>query len=562
MKWRFSESSRKRITHFLLPTLFFAFALWLMFHTFSYNPSTNSMLLGQKVWSDFAQHIAVIRSFSHGANISRLFGPGPVEFPLYAGEGMRYHFLFYAFVGILEALGMRIDWALNIPSAAGFAALLLGIFALAKYLFKDARVAALSVVFFLLNGSLAFLRFFSLHPLSLATLTDIRTVWEFPAFAPWGAGLVSAFWNLNIYTNQRHLALAFAAIIVFILSLLRSEKLPSHLQVKFGLVWGVVFGLFPFFHQPSLLIVGIMVACYFLLFPALRLMLGTVGVVTAALALPQIIPLMYGGAKTFSWYPGYLIYGNVTVRSFLVYWFHNLGFHALLIPLGFFLIPRRAQKTLAPLVAIFVVANLFKFSVEAAANHKFFNFALILGSMISAYVVVQLYSTAQTLRSIVATAFVQVLVVWLVVALTFSGVIDFFVVANDTKGAITDVAANRAASWIENNTPKDAVFLNSSYMYHPASLAGRSIFLGWPYFAWSAGYEEDRMPIMQQMYEGKDPFVYCPLFARYGIDYITVEDTHDDPNLPRIDTWYFFSSFTPMFTTESYGIFTTDELCN
>lgn len=545
----------------LPPILFSLFALWLMFHTFSYDPKANAMLLGQKVWSDFAQHIAVIRSFSLGANFPRLFGPGAVEFPLYAGEGMRYHFLFYAFVGILEALGVRIDWALNIPSAAGFAALLLGIFVLTKYLFKDVRIAALTVVFFLFNGSLAFLRFFALHPLSPTTLTDIRAVREFPAFAPWGAGLVSAFWNLNIYTNQRHLALAFAAIIVFILSLLRSEKLPGKAQVLLGIVWGVVFGLFPFFHQPSLLIVAVIIPCYFLLFPALRLMLGTVGVVAAALAIPQIAPLMYGGAKTVAWYPGYLMYGHVTVRSFLVYWFHNLGFHALLIPIGFFLIPRRAQKTLAPLIAVFVVANLFKFSAEAAANHKFFNFALILGSMISAFVLVQLYTTAQSLRNIVAAAFVRVLVVWLIVVLTFSGVIDFFVVANDTKGAIADTAANPAALWIVSNTPKDAVFLNSSYMYHPASLAGRSIVLGWPYFPWSAGYTADRMPVIRRMYESRNAGEYCALFSDYGIDYITVEETYKDPDLPRIDTAYFFNAFTPAFQMDGYGIFATEALC-
>ena len=113
------------------------FSLWLMFHTFSYDASSGSMLLGQKVWSDFGQHIPVIRSFSHGANLSRLFGAGSIEFPLFSGEGMRYHYIFYAFVGMLEKVGLRIDWALNIPSAVGFAALLVGIYTLSKYLFTS-----------------------------------------------------------------------------------------------------------------------------------------------------------------------------------------------------------------------------------------------------------------------------------------------------------------------------------------------------------------------------------------------------------------------------------------
>lgn len=541
--------------------LFSLFSLWLMFHTFSYDAASGSLLLGQKVWSDFAQHIPLIRSFSHGANLSRLVGAGVVEYPLYAGAGMRYHFVFYALVGALEKLGLRIDWALNIPSAIGFAALCMGIFILAKYLFKNVWVAMLSVLFFLFNGSLAFLRFFSLHPLSFRTFEDIRTVQEFPAFAPWGPGLVSAFWNLNIYTNQRHLALAFSAIIFFILSLLYTERKPRKTHMLLGIFWGVVFGAFPFFHQPSLLIVAIILACYFLLFPSLRLMLAVVGGTAAALAAPQVLPLLQGGAKTFAWFPGYLIHDTLTVGSFIVYWFHNLGLHALFIPLGFFLIPRRAQKTLIPLLGIFIVANMFKFSVEVAANHKFFNFALILGSMISAYVVVRLYSGANRLRNLVVAAGIKVLVVWLVVLLTFSGVIDFFVVANDTKGTIADIPANKAASWIDANTSKDAVFLNSSYMYHPASLAGRSIVLGWPYFPWSAGYAGDRIPLLRKIYESRNPTLFCPLLSEYGIDFLTVEDTHGDPDLPYIDTAYFLDAFEPAFAMEGYAIFVTEALC-
>lgn len=534
--------------------LSFLFSFWLMFHTFSYDPASQSMMIGQKLWSDFGQHIPVIRSFSHGANLSRLFGAGPVEFPLFPGEGMRYHYLFYAFVGMLEKSGIRIDWALNMPSAVGFAALLIGIYILAKYLFKNSFAAILSILFFLFNGSLAFLRFFTLHPLSLETIKNIRQLTEFPAFAPWGPGLVSAFWNLNIYTNQRHLAAAFAIVILFMLSLLTSEGKSFRKQVLAGLFWGIVFGFFPYFHQPSLLIVAVILVSYFILFPRLRHMLVVTGGVTAALAIPQILPLLGSGVKTFGWYPGYLIHDTLTIESFVAYWWQNLGLHALLIPLGLFFLPDRAKKAIFPLFIIFIGANLFKFSVEPAASHKFFNFVMILGSMISAYLIVQIFHRIKNpLRYVVSGV--------LILFLTLSGIIDFFVIFNDRPSPLADIQASEAARWIDENTRQDAIFLNSSYLYHPASLAGRSIFLGWPYFAWSAGYQEDRMPIMREMYESKNPRVYCPLFEKYGIDYVTVEDTHDDPNLPKIDGEYFFNSFIPEFKTEVYGIFSAEELC-
>src|SRR5574340_918749 len=89
----------------------FCFSVWLMFHTFSYQ--SGSMLIAIKAWSDFASHIPLIRSFSLGNNF-------PPEYPIFPGEPIRYHFLFYLLVGLLEKAGLRIDWALNLPSALSF----------------------------------------------------------------------------------------------------------------------------------------------------------------------------------------------------------------------------------------------------------------------------------------------------------------------------------------------------------------------------------------------------------------------------------------------------------
>jgi hypothetical protein len=553
----------KRVLSVLAVAGALLFSLWLMTHTFSYDAPSGSMLLGQKVWSDFGQHIPVIRSFSHGANLDRLWGTGALDFPLYPGAGMRYHFLFYALVGFLESAGLRIDWALNIPSILGFAALLIAIAALARYLFKSMWVAILSVVFLLFNGSLAFVRFFTLHPLSLDTFRDIRTVTEFPAFAPWGPGLVSAFWSLNIYTNQRHLALAFALVLLFVLTTLRAEAKPARSQILLGGMWGVIFGLFPFFHQPSLLIVAVIMMCYFLMFPRLRRMLILTGSITAAIALPQLVPIMRNGVSGIAWYPGYLIHHELTFINFLTYWWQNLGLHSILIPVGFFLAPRRVQKALFPLVVIFIAANLVKVSIEPAASHKFFNFMMILGNMISAFVIVHIIELiGRTRLHHFAKYGGQVVVLaGLVGLLTLSGVIDFFVIANDSPRPLADIRANPAASWIDENTPRDAMFLNSNYLYHPASLAGRSIFLGWPYFPWSAGYPDDRMPILFRMYESRDPNVYCPLFREYDVSYVTVEDTRGDGDLPYIDTTYFFGNFTPEFEENGVGIFSVRTLC-
>lgn len=580
MKRKTPVNIKRLALHVGLYGMFLAFSSWLMFHTFSYDPDTYSMKIAYKLWSDFGAHIPLIRSFSLGDNFTNFFR-GAIQYPIFPGEPIRYHFLFYLFVGFLEKIGVRIDWALNVPSIAGFFFLLILLYILARRLFASRAVGLLTIVFFLFNGSLGFVRFFTLHPIGARTIQDITRARDFPAFAPWGPGEVAAFWNLNIYTNQRHLAVAFSLVILFILTVLGMEKRSRYRQIPWIILWGIVFGLLPYFHQPTLLIVAIVMAVYMLFFPHARPFLFFTGLLTTIIALPQLW-LGRAGATGFEWYPGYIIHNQLVTEGFvralvhfMSFWWQNLGLHAILIPLGFFFIPKRARTALLPIVPLFIIPNLFKFSVEASANHKFFNFILMLGNMISAYILVSVFSAIKRLSrhwiiglparhrfaQAIAGGFAYSLISLLLIPLTLSGIIDFFVIVNDTRGTLTDIPKNETATWVMQHTPKNAIFLNSSYLYHPASVAGRPIFLGWPYFAWSAGYKENRMPVMKEMYE--DAGVRCSLLAKYHISYVTVEEVKNDPNLPRIDLAGFKKMYTPIFLSvnKKYAIFTTEELC-
>jgi hypothetical protein len=558
-----------------------------MFHTFSYDKETQSIDIAAKCWSDFGAHIPLIRSFSMGGNFDRIINFKLPEYPIFPGEPIRYHFIFYMIVGLLEKAGLRIDWALNIPSVIGFASLLILIFALATTLFHNTRchpapdagsskmpdqvrhdntnvyIGLLSVLFFLFNGSFSFLKFFQKNPLSLHTLRDIVENTTFPSFGPWDQGLVSAFWNLNIYTNQRHLAAGFALGLGFIALLLYLEKKSWKKQLPFLFITVPLLSFLPYFHQPMLLIIGIFMAWYFFVFSNLRILILLTGLFSVGPILLQLLSFTKD-TSSFSWYPGYLIHGNLTPISFLTYWFHNLGLHLILIPIGFFLSPQRAKKILLPMFFLFLIANCFKFSVEIAANHKFFNFFMIFGNMLSAYVLVSLYyKIKRCSKHLFICRFVYLFIGLLLLLLTLSGIIDFFVVYNDHTIPIVDIPRSEIPTWISENIPKDAIVLNSSYLYHPALIAGRSIFLGWPYFPWSSGYKENRMPIMKEMYENKDPNVFCPLLKKYNISYITVEEVSDNPDLPTIDPSYFQTIAIPVFSSanNTYAIYTTASLC-
>lgn len=512
------------------------------------------MLIAARLWSDFGAHIPLIRSFSLGSN-------WPPQYPVFPGEPIRYHFLFYLFVGLLERIGVRIDWALNIPSIIGFFGIIILLFLISKELFSSRKVAYLAIIFFLLNGSLSFIQFFEKHPLSINTPLEIVRAGEFPAFAPWDQREILAFWNLNIYTNQRHLAAAFSLCLFFLYMLLRMERGKIKHTYRVAAALGLLVGIFPFFHQPSLIIIAAIMGVYVLLYSKLRIPLILLGIVAAVVTIPQFL-LLPKATEGISWHPGFYVHDRLTVFNFILYWWKNMGVHLLLIPIGFLFIPMRAKKALLPAFLLFTISNMFQFSKELAASHKFFNFAFILGQMASAYVLVwylNLMRRKYVFLRVLSVIHVGILV-WF---LTFSGIIDLFVIANDRRLELTDIPANKTAVWFLKNTRPDTVILNSRYLYHPASLAGRNIFLGWPYFAWSAGYEENRMPIMDTMYESRDPNVYCPLMDTYNISYITVEDTINDENLPEIRIDEFLKRFTPVYLEENkkYAIFTRNEMC-
>lgn len=556
------------LMYLILISSVLSFSTYLMFHTFYYTPENHVIMVAPKLWSDFGSHIPLIRSFSLGDNFDRMLRGLAPEYPLFPGEPMRYHFLFYALVGLLEKIGLRIDWALNIPSIFGFFMLLFGILLLGKMLFKSIWTGILAVIFFLFNGSMSYLIFFNKHPLNPNTLKDITSVIEFPAFAPWGPGDITAFWNLNIYTNQRHLALAYAILIFYMLTCAgieywhKSSKITPKTQIILGALWGFIIGLLPFLHQPTLLMIAAIITIYFLILPKSRLFIFTSGFTALILVAPQLF-LLRGGTSYLSYYPGYLIHNELNLTRFVTYWFNNLGLHLIYIPVGYIIAPKFAKKILFPAFILFTVGNLFQFSKEIAANHKFFNMFLILGNLLSAYLIISFISNIKELKFLPLKILLFICSVLVVFFMTFSGVIDLFAIINDTSGGLTDVGGNNTITWIARNTPPSSVFLNSSFFNHPASLAGRKVFLGWPYFAWSAGYDTTTRlnRDVAFMYKPDSLKNLCTKLKKFNISFVTFEKDHMTE--VEFDESLYEANFPQVYknTDNSFRIYDTRDRC-
>ena len=105
----------------------------------------------------------------------------------------------------------------------------------------------------------------------------------------------------------------------------------------------------------------------------------------------------------------------------------------------------------------------------------------------------------------------------------FGGIIDFFPILNDKKVSIPDYDNNSKSQWILKNTQPDSVFLNTTLLYDSASLTGRKVFYGWPYFAWSQGYDtKARQNEYENMLGETDKNILCIQLAKNNIDFIEI----------------------------------------
>src|SRR4030095_16131070 len=129
---------------------FFVIACYLMFGTLWLSGGNARMAC--VVWSDFAQNLPLMKSFSRGHNF-------PTEYPHFIGEPIRYPFLFWFQAGNLEFLGLNLAWALNLLSVLSLFAMLVLLMTLGELLFRSRAVARIGTVLFFLPTTLSYIPF-------------------------------------------------------------------------------------------------------------------------------------------------------------------------------------------------------------------------------------------------------------------------------------------------------------------------------------------------------------------------------------------------------------------
>lgn len=85
----------------------------------------------------------------------------------------------------------------------------------------------------------------------------------------------------------------------------------------------------------------------------------------------------------------------------------------------------------------------------------------------------------------------KILAIVLVISLSVTGIYDFVVIikGNGPGRRVTVNMNSELTQWLEENLEKNDLLLTPEYSMNEVTMSGAMLYCGWPYYAWSAGYD-------------------------------------------------------------------------
>jgi len=526
---------------------------WMMVSTYSFAGGT--LKIAGDLWSDFGPTTAIAQSFALGHNV-------PTEYPHYALEPIRYHFLFYFQVGNLTYLGLDPATANNVLSIASVVALLVIVAALGERLFASRWVGWIGAALFFFHGALSFIPYLASFPSIGQALEALPRLDHFLASGFPYRGEEWGIWTQDVYLNQRHLPSAIGVVLVIVLFLV--DRLPQGggtrdgerggLRQRFAasltatrrrlatgrarpgsalmatlrdpwlpgfLLCGLLAGLLPLFNGAMFIAAAAILGVLLVVFPNRPQMLF-LAAAAALPALPQLLFLRPGTMSGEQTYPslfwGYTI-DDPTPARVATYLAFIFGPKLLLVGIALLAGTWTHLRIFLAFAGLVAMAFLVQFSVEVLANHKFIQTWLIVANLFVAYALVRLWRARRALRVPARLA-----VISLVVVIVAGGVIDLIPVKNQRIYEV-GLTGDRLYEWVRTETRPNDVFLSDLFVVHRILLAGRRLYLGWPYYAWSAGYAApQREQVYRDLFGLRSPRELVRRLQAAGIDFVAFDD--------------------------------------
>lgn len=465
------------------------FITYMMFYVFYIKDGV--MYAGLTVCSDYAPHTAMMRSFSLGNNF-------PTQYPHFGGADVKYHFMFQFLAGNLEYLGLRLDLAYNLLSIGSLLGFLMLLYELALRITGRMCCGIWTIILFFFRSGMAFWRFLWEHLQAGDLLTVLQ---ENTAFIGYTENENWGLWNFNVYLNQRHLA--FGLLLVTLALYLFMDWLEAGIShEEKGLQWlgkrftapetwkcrqpekalfmGLFLGLGAFWNGAAV-IGGLLILMGFAIFSDGKLDYLITALVTVFFSFLQTKIFIRGSAMGFQLYLGFLAEEKTPwgVVKYL-FWMGGIFFLGLL---GLVVFLRRKGRVLA---VSFLIPTIFAFTilmtVDINVNHKYIMISYAFLGILWAWAVCSLWR-GKVIKKILAVV--------LAVCLTVTGVYDFVVIlkGNGYGHRIAINMNSELTAWLAENLDKNDLLLTPEYSINEVTMSGVMLYCGWPYYAWSAGYD-------------------------------------------------------------------------
>lgn len=501
------------------------FLTWIMFYMFHIKDGI--LYCGFTVFGDYAPHTAMMRSFSMGNNF-------PTQYPHYGGGDVKYHFMFQFLAGNLEYLGIRMDFAYNLISVLFLLGFLMMLYALAVRITGKRAAGVGAVVLFFFRSGVAFFLFAAEHFRTGDLWSALKENTAFLGYTPnenWG------LWNFNVYLNQRHLALGMVmvctALWVYLDWLEAGDRHPEK-----GLLWmkerwftkeawgcknagraiavGILMGLCAFWNGAAV-IGGLLILMGFAVFSDGKLDYVLTAFTAVVLTLFQTGFFIKESAMSFSFYWGFLAEDKSLIG---VLWYLFLMSGVFFLGLGFVaLFLKRRDRSL---VISFLFPVIFAFCISLTpdinVNHKYVMIAYGFLTIFWADAVIRIWKKGWAFKAGAAV---------LAVCLTATGIYDFSVIlrGNDEGHRVGVSMESSLTKWLAANLDSKDLVLTPEYSMNEITMSGVMMYCGWPYYAWSAGYDTNyRAAVATEIYTAGECETVRTLTEQEGITYIVFEE--------------------------------------
>ncbi len=465
-------------------TLTTAIIGWLMW-THDLIPHDGGLFSANATWADFGLHASLINHFAAANQL-------PLDHPVAAGTHLTYPFM----VDLLSAWLLRGGWSLHlaifIPSLLLVGAFLQLILGFGVRLFGRIGGAILGLTLTLLSGSAVGI-FIAASDLRASGQSLGYFLYNLPqdytALSNPNAQLTNFVADILLPQRAFLMGLAVFAAILILLTVLR-----RHSTRNLAIFTGSLIGLLPMVHAHTFVVAGSLIAAFWIenVFKTKRITSTwfVVGLTALAVAAPQLAWQSFanqtgtGGHLALGWaiLPG---------ESILSFWSHNYGLTGLLIiGVAALIFYRHALSRyrvwFAPLIAIFIIANVYSLQPFAYDNLKLIIYVYLFAYIFASYGALWLIQRSKwSLLPIVLTCLIISASGTLAIAREFQH--------QDMFASPDDLAL---AEWVAQSTLPADIFLTTDKPNQPiAALAGRTIVVG--YRGWLYSYNLDYQPRLE-----------------------------------------------------------------